>query len=106
MLQNQGGGAGFIDVAPALGLDDPTGEGTGALFGDYDNDGDADLYVLNRGDNVMFRNDGSDGGDVDVEVEVDVATTTTTTTTPSRSGNTKSIRKRAKPVNPGKSKTP
>lgn len=33
----------------------------GALFADYDNDGDQDLFVLNLGPNVMFRNDGARG---------------------------------------------
>lgn len=33
----------------------------GALWGDYDNDGWTDLYVLNHGPNVLFRNDGGRG---------------------------------------------
>ncbi|MCH7702820.1 MAG: VCBS repeat-containing protein [Planctomycetes bacterium] len=51
--------------------------GAGRAWGDYDNDGDYDLYVLNRGDNIMFRNDGSDGADgwifTDVTAEIGVA---------------------------------
>ena len=31
----------------------------GATAGDYDNDGDVDLYVTNYGPNVLFRNDGA-----------------------------------------------
>jgi hypothetical protein len=61
LFQNLGGGAGFVDVAAQLGVDDPGGQGTGALWGDYDNDGDADLFVMNRGDSVMYRNDGPGG---------------------------------------------
>ena len=61
LFMNLGGGVGFIDVAADYGVEDPEGTGNGALWGDYDNDGDADLYVLNRGDNIMFRNDGPDG---------------------------------------------
>ena len=30
----------------------------GAIVGDYDGDGDEDLYVLNWGANVLYRNDG------------------------------------------------
>ncbi|MCA9939393.1 MAG: CRTAC1 family protein [Anaerolineales bacterium] len=33
----------------------------GAVFADYDNDGWPDLYVLNWGDNVLFRNDQGQG---------------------------------------------
>ena len=47
----------------ALGL--PEVPSAGAVFADYDNDGDQDLYVTNRGPNVLFRNDGI-GGFVDV----------------------------------------
>ncbi|MCB9648765.1 MAG: CRTAC1 family protein [Deltaproteobacteria bacterium] len=33
----------------------------GAIFADVDDDGDPDLYVLNLGPNVLFRNDGDAG---------------------------------------------
>jgi len=56
------GVVGFVDVAADLGLEVAAADSTGALWGDYDNDGDQDLYVMNRGDNLMFRNEGSDGG--------------------------------------------
>jgi hypothetical protein len=54
-------GQGFEDVTNSTGVAAPSRESTGALWGDYDNDGDQDLYVLNRGNNTVMRNDGSDG---------------------------------------------
>ena len=35
------------------------GYGMGAAVGDYDNDGDPDLYVTNFGPNVLYRNNGN-----------------------------------------------
>jgi len=37
---------------------DDRGYGMGVAVGDYDNDGDVDLYVTNWGPNVLLRNDG------------------------------------------------
>jgi hypothetical protein len=50
----------YTDVAPALGLDDP-GHARSVCWADYDNDGDADLYVANydASPNRLFRNDGA-----------------------------------------------
>ena len=42
-----------------------TGLGYGVAWGDYDNDGDLDLYLVNNGPNKLFRNDGG-GTFVDV----------------------------------------
>lgn len=47
----------FEDLTPQSGTGD-TGYGMGAAVGDYDGDGDVDLYVLNYGPNVLYRNDG------------------------------------------------
>ncbi len=47
----------FVDVSAAAGVDDP-GYGMGASFGDYDRDGDLDLYLTNFGANVLLRNRG------------------------------------------------
>ncbi|MEL7046729.1 MAG: VCBS repeat-containing protein, partial [Pseudomonadota bacterium] len=55
----------FEDVAPALGLDQtlrtlPEG-GVGCAPGDFDNDGDLDLYVGTYGVNLLYVNDGRGG---------------------------------------------
>ena len=61
LFRNRGGGAGFDAVAAAYGIQAAAADSTGALWGDYDNDGDADLYVMNRGANILYRNDGPGG---------------------------------------------
>jgi hypothetical protein len=48
----------FVDVTAAAGLG-RTAWGMGAAVGDYDNDGDADLYVTAFGSNVLYRNNGN-----------------------------------------------
>jgi hypothetical protein len=58
LYMNQGNGT-FVDVAPALGIDDP-GSIKGASFGDLDNDGDLDLYLaVFHKENKLLFNDGS-----------------------------------------------
>jgi hypothetical protein len=47
----------FTDVTDAAGVGD-TGFGLGVAVGDYDNDGDLDLFVNNYGPNVLYRNNG------------------------------------------------
>ena len=47
----------FTDVTNQAGVGD-TGYGLGVTTGDYDNDGDQDLYLNNHGPNVMYRNNG------------------------------------------------
>ncbi|MDH3217606.1 MAG: CRTAC1 family protein, partial [Candidatus Krumholzibacteria bacterium] len=61
----------FTDVTSQAGLGD-TGFGLGVTVGDYDNDGDLDVYVNNYGPNVLYRNDG-DGTFTDVTDEAGVA---------------------------------
>lgn len=54
----------FTDVAPALGMDRPgrpAEDGSvGCAVGDYDNDGELDLFVTSYGVNILYRN--KDGG--------------------------------------------
>ena len=52
-------GDGYFDVAKPDRIGSGLGYGMGVTAGDYDNDGDADLYVTNLGPNVLLRNDGS-----------------------------------------------
>jgi hypothetical protein len=47
----------FTDVTDESGIDS-RGYGYGVMTGDYDNDGQVDLYVTNLGPNQMFRNRG------------------------------------------------
>ncbi|MFQ5671109.1 MAG: CRTAC1 family protein [Acidobacteriota bacterium] len=49
-------GHGRFTAVPAAGGAGDTGYGMGVAVGDYDNDGDPDLYVLNHGPNVLYRN--------------------------------------------------
>ena len=61
------GSRAFADFTDAAGLR-RSGWGTGCAVGDYDNDGDVDLYTTYWGPNVLYRNDGdghlSDATDV------------------------------------------
>ncbi len=61
----------FTDVTEAAGVGD-TGYGLGVVAGDYDNDGDQDLYLNNFGPNVLYRNNG-DGCFTDVTGQAGVA---------------------------------
>ncbi len=56
LFRNDGKGH-FEDVSKAAGLD-RTFYGMGVAVGDYDNDGDEDLYVTAVGGGHLFRNDG------------------------------------------------
>lgn len=56
LYRNEGGWR-FVDVTARAGVGD-TGYGLGVCTGDYDNDGDPDLYVNNFGPNVLYRNNG------------------------------------------------
>lgn len=54
---NQGDGRFVPAQDPGAAAD--RGYGMGVTAGDYDNDGDVDLYVTNVGPNVLLRNDGN-----------------------------------------------
>lgn len=59
---NQGGGR-FIDVTLRSGLHRATGKTLGVAFGDYDGDGDPDLYLANdRMAGDLFENQGTAAG--------------------------------------------
>jgi hypothetical protein len=70
LFRNNGDGT-FTDVARAAGVQNHRFV-KGAAWGDYDDDGDPDLYVSNIGPNRLYRNDG-DGTFTDVAVEAGVA---------------------------------
>lgn len=55
----------FTDVTKESGTGNEDNYGLGLAVGDYDNDGDDDLFVTNYGENVMYRNNG-DGTFTDV----------------------------------------
>lgn len=69
MLRNDNGQ--FVDVSDATQTGDD-GYGMGAAAGDYDGDGNIDLYVTNVGANVLYRNKG-DGSFEDVSLSAGVA---------------------------------
>jgi len=63
LYRNTGQGR-FEDITARAGLRE-SAYGMGVAVGDYDKDGDADLYVVNYGPNVLWRNNG-DGTLTDV----------------------------------------
>ena len=77
LYRNNGNGT-FDDVTQQSGVDDPNG-GWAALFADYDNDGDLDIYVTKdgwngNGRNTLYRNNG-DGRFDDVTEQAGVGDT-------------------------------
>jgi enediyne biosynthesis protein E4 len=63
LYRNQGDGT-FVDVTARSGAGS-RGYGMGCINGDYDNDGDSDIYITNYGRNTLLRNNG-DGTFTDV----------------------------------------
>ncbi|MDP6699096.1 MAG: FG-GAP-like repeat-containing protein [Candidatus Latescibacteria bacterium] len=71
LYRNNGDGT-FADVSAAVGLNPHLGKAMGCGFGDYDADGDQDLFVANdRTPNQLYRND--DGVFADVALWAGVA---------------------------------
>ncbi|MBV9762125.1 MAG: CRTAC1 family protein [Acidobacteriaceae bacterium] len=70
--QNKDGA--FTDVTRAAGLANPGAGnyGMGVAVGDYDNDGNADLFVTSYGRNILYHNNG-DGTFTDVTAKAGVA---------------------------------
>ena len=69
LYRNNGDGT-FTDVTEKAGVGD-TGYGHGCAVGDYNNDGQLDLYVTNYGTNRLYRNNG-DGTFAEVAESVGV----------------------------------
>ncbi|MDP6751908.1 MAG: CRTAC1 family protein, partial [Candidatus Poribacteria bacterium] len=56
LFRNQGDGT-FQDLTQQAGLHNPIGKGMSAIWSDYDNDGDPDLFVANDGtENFLYQN--------------------------------------------------
>jgi hypothetical protein len=70
LYRNDGSGR-FADVTAGSGVD-VAGYGMGVATGDYDGDGDPDVYITNLGANVLLRNDGG-GRFTDVTAAAGVA---------------------------------
>ncbi len=70
LFRNDGGGK-FTDVTDAAGLAG-TGFDTGAAVGDYDNDGNPDLFVAGVHHNTLYRNNG-DGTFTDVTAQAGIS---------------------------------
>jgi hypothetical protein len=70
LYRNQGDGT-FADVTVKAGLDRQQ-YGNGVAVGDYDNDGDSDLFLSCLGPDVLFRNNG-DGTFTDVTARAGVS---------------------------------
>ena len=58
LYRNNGDGT-FTDVTRKAGIFNPNGKGLGIACGDYDNDGDVDIYIANDDTrNFLYRNNG------------------------------------------------
>ena len=68
LYSNDGQGR-FTDVTATSGLDKPL-YGMGVAVGDYDNDGDADIFVTALGLNHLFRNDAGQFHDITADAGV------------------------------------
>ena len=72
ILYKNNGNETFSDVTQQSGVDGhPTEQSRNAMWGDYNNDGWLDLFVVNQGKDVLYRNMG-DGTFVDVTMQAGV----------------------------------
>ena len=69
LYRNRGDGS-FVEITARAGVGD-TGYGMGVATGDYDADGDQDLYLTNFGPNLLYRNRG-DGSFADIAARAGV----------------------------------
>lgn len=69
LYRNEGDGT-FADVTERAGAGDPS-YGQGCCVGDYDDDGDQDLYVTNFGPDRLFRNEGGRFADATAAAGID-----------------------------------
>ncbi|MFP6642498.1 MAG: FG-GAP-like repeat-containing protein [Candidatus Latescibacterota bacterium] len=70
LYANRGDGT-FVDVSDEVGLNPRIGKAMGCALGDYDDDGDMDLFVANdRTPNHLYRNDGGHLAEVGLEAGV------------------------------------
>ena len=71
LYRNNGDGT-FTDVTESAGFSGATGRGLAIAWGDYDDDGDMDVYIVNDADqNFLYRNNG-DGTFTDVSLTAGV----------------------------------
>ena len=71
LYHNNGDGT-FTDVTESAGFSEATGRGLALAWGDYDDDGDMDIYIANDADqNFLYRNNG-DGTFTDVSLTAGV----------------------------------
>ena len=69
-FRNEGDGT-FTEASAVTGLVNGGGNGLGVATGDYDNDGDVDIYIANdKTPNVLYRNDGGRFTDVTLQAGV------------------------------------
>ena len=71
LYHNNGDGT-FTDITDSAGFSGATGRGLAISWGDYDDDGDMDVYIANDADpNFLYRNNG-DGTFTDVSLTAGV----------------------------------
>ena len=70
LYQNKGDGH-FAEVTREVGLGDARGYGLGVTVGDYDNDGDDDIFLTTVGRNQLFQNNGGRFSEVLEEADLD-----------------------------------